>query len=102
MTRRYVMSVKERALSVGACLALAAMLVGSSNVAAASRQMSVNRDTVTVTLMTWETPATNALIDQAMAAFMKLNPTIKVDRLTSPASNYGQKLTSMIVAHKLP
>jgi ABC-type glycerol-3-phosphate transport system substrate-binding protein len=96
------MSVKERALSIGACLALTAVLVGSSNVAYASRPSSANHATTTVTLMTWETPATNALIDKAMATFMKLNPTITVQRLSSPSSNYGQKLTSMIVAHKLP
>jgi multiple sugar transport system substrate-binding protein len=96
------MSVEKKALSFGASIALTAMLVGTSSVAAAPRQATVSRDTTTVTLMTWETPATNALIDQAMAAFMKLHPTIKVQRLTTPASNYGQKLTSMIVAHRLP
>ena len=96
------MSVKKRALSFGACMALTAMLVDSSNVAARSQQNMSSHDPVTVTLMTWETPATNALIDNAMATFMKLHPDIKVERLTTPASNYGQKLTSMIVAHKLP
>lgn len=59
-------------------------------------------DKVTVTLMTWENTATNGFIDQAMAQFMKANPTITVQRIPSPNSNYGDKLSSLVLAHKLP
>jgi multiple sugar transport system substrate-binding protein len=93
------MDFSKKVLSIGSTVALTAMLVGMGNVNAASRQSA---SPVTVTIMTWETPATNALIDKAMAAFMASHPAIKVVRLASPASNYGQKLSSMIVAHRLP
>ncbi len=96
------MSLSKRVLSLGASVALTAMLVATSSVSAAPRLATASHDTVTVTLMTWETPATNALIDKAMATFMASHPTIKVQRLASPSSNYAQKLSSMIVAHKLP
>ena len=96
------MSFSKRVLSVGATIALTAMLVCTGNVSAAGRQATRSKASVTVTLMTWETPATNALIDKAMKAFMASHPGITVQRLASPASNYGQKLSSMIVAHKLP
>lgn len=56
----------------------------------------------TVTFMTWETVDTNKLIDQAMAEFMKQNPDIKVQRIPSPNSDYGQKLSSLVLAKKLP
>jgi multiple sugar transport system substrate-binding protein len=57
---------------------------------------------VTVTLMTWEGKDTNAAIDAALAKFMQQNPTIKVQRIESPNSDYGQKLSSLVVAKKLP
>lgn len=57
---------------------------------------------VTVTYMTWETTATNALLDSAMQKFMQQNPNIIVQRIPSPNSDYGQKLSSLVVAKKLP
>lgn len=56
----------------------------------------------TVTFMTWETPETNAAIDKATAQFMKDNPNIKVERIPSPNSDYGTKLSSLQLAKKLP
>lgn len=57
---------------------------------------------VTVTYMTWETAQTNANLDAAMQTFMKQNPNIIVRHIASPNSNYGQKLSSLVVAKKLP
>ncbi|HEX4203571.1 MAG TPA: sugar ABC transporter substrate-binding protein [Ktedonobacteraceae bacterium] len=57
---------------------------------------------VTVTYMTWESDTTNALLDQAMQQFMKQNPNITVQRIAVPASDYAQKLSSLVVAKKLP
>jgi len=96
------MRIRRNALSIGAGLALTAMLVTASTGMAAPRLTSESRAVTTVTLMTWETPATNALIDSAMAGFMKLHPTIKVQRINTPAADFGQKLTSRVVAHQLP
>jgi ABC-type glycerol-3-phosphate transport system substrate-binding protein len=59
-------------------------------------------DKTTVTILTWETPATNAAIDNALKAFTKDNPDITIQRLDSPASNYGDKLSSLALARKLP
>jgi multiple sugar transport system substrate-binding protein len=56
----------------------------------------------TVTVMTWESTATNTLIDSALQKFMQQNPTIKVQRIASPNSDYGQKLSSLVLAKKLP
>lgn len=55
---------------------------------------------VTVTIMTWETAQTNALIDQALAGFH--DPNITVKRLDTPSGNFGDKLSSLTQARKLP
>jgi ABC-type glycerol-3-phosphate transport system substrate-binding protein len=55
---------------------------------------------VTVTIMTWETNATNQAIDKALAAFH--DPKITVKRLDTPSGNYGDKLAGLTQAHKLP
>lgn len=57
---------------------------------------------VTVTYMTWESTQTNALLDQAMQQFMKQNPNITVKRVDVPSSEYAQKLSSLVIAKKLP
>lgn len=57
---------------------------------------------VTVTVMTWESADTNKAIDAALQKFMQQNPNIKVERIPTPNSDYGQKLSSLVVAKKLP
>lgn len=57
---------------------------------------------VTVTVMTWETTATNQLIDQALQKFMQQNPNIKVQRIPTPGSDFSQKISSLTIAKKLP
>ncbi|MBO0784252.1 MAG: sugar ABC transporter substrate-binding protein [Ktedonobacteraceae bacterium] len=57
---------------------------------------------VTVTVMTWESADTNKAIDAALQKFMQQNPNIKVERIATPNSDYGQKLSSLVVAKKLP
>ncbi|WSQ07871.1 extracellular solute-binding protein [Streptomyces sp. NBC_01231] len=54
----------------------------------------------TVTLMTWESNATNQLIDKALAGFH--DPDITVKRIDTPNGNYGDKLASLTQAKKLP
>src|SRR5205814_4606821 len=56
----------------------------------------------TVTVMTWESADTNKAIDAALQKFMQQNPKIKVERIASPNSDYAQKLSSLVVAKKLP
>lgn len=56
----------------------------------------------TVTVMTWESAATNTAIDAALKQFMKDNPTIVVQRIDTPSTNYGDKLASLVEARKLP
>jgi multiple sugar transport system substrate-binding protein len=57
---------------------------------------------VTVTVMTWETNTTNQAIDAALQTFMQQNPRIKVQRIPTPNSDYGQKLSSLVLAKRLP
>ncbi len=56
----------------------------------------------TVTFMTWESTSTNQLLDAAAKKFMQANPTITVQRIATPNSDYGQKLSSLVLAKKLP
>lgn len=55
---------------------------------------------VTVTVMTWESAATNAAIDKALAGFKEENITVK--RVDTPSGAYGDKLASLTQAKKLP
>lgn len=57
---------------------------------------------VTVTLMTWEGADTNAAVDAALATFMEENPGIVVERLPSPNTGYGERLSAMQLAGELP
>lgn len=75
------------------------MLVG---VAACGGSTTNNSGPATVTVMTWESTATNAAIDAALQTFMKQNPTIKVKRIPTPNTDYGTKISSMAIAHQLP
>lgn len=76
-------------------MALAVAACGNNGAASGNQK-------VTVTYMTWETNATNALLDSAMQKFMQQNPNITVQRIPTPSSDYGQKLSSLIAAKKLP
>jgi len=55
---------------------------------------------VTVTLMTWESAATNKAIDQALTGFH--DPNITVKRVDTPNGNYSDKLAALTQAKKLP
>ncbi len=55
---------------------------------------------VTVTVMTWESTQTNAVIKKALASFA--DPNIKVELLDTPSGQYGDKLSSLTQAKKLP
>jgi ABC-type glycerol-3-phosphate transport system substrate-binding protein len=50
--------------------------------------------------MTWESNATNKLIDQALAGFQ--DPDITVKRIDTPNGNYSDKLSALTQAKKLP
>ena len=63
---------------------------------------AANGQKTVVTLMTWEGADTNAAIDKALDQFKKDNPTIDVQRIPSPNSDYSQKLQSLLVAKQLP
>ncbi|HLZ63468.1 MAG TPA: sugar ABC transporter substrate-binding protein [Ktedonosporobacter sp.] len=78
------------------------MMIGTAACDSASPASTTGNQKVTVTLMTWEGDSTNALIDAAMKKFMAQNPDIIVQRIPSPNSDYGTKLTSLVVAKKLP
>jgi ABC-type glycerol-3-phosphate transport system substrate-binding protein len=54
----------------------------------------------TVTLMTWESAATNKAIDQALTGFH--DPNITVKRIDTPNGNYSDKLAALTQAKKLP
>ncbi|MET7451400.1 extracellular solute-binding protein [Streptomyces sp. NPDC005574] len=54
----------------------------------------------TVTVMTWESSATNQAIDKALAGFH--DPNITVKRIDTPNGNYSDKLAALTQAKKLP
>jgi ABC-type glycerol-3-phosphate transport system substrate-binding protein len=54
----------------------------------------------TVTIMTWESAATNSAIDAALADFS--DPNITVKRIETPSGDYSAKLSSLTQAKKLP
>jgi ABC-type glycerol-3-phosphate transport system substrate-binding protein len=55
---------------------------------------------VTVTVMTWESPETNAAISKALAGFKDDQVTVKL--VDTPSGGYGDKLASLTQAKKLP
>lgn len=54
----------------------------------------------TVSFMTWENNTTNAAIDSAMSKFP--DKSITIQHIPSPNSDFGQKITSLTMAKKLP
>jgi ABC-type glycerol-3-phosphate transport system substrate-binding protein len=88
--------VKGSVLATGALLAVGALLT----TCACSSSTQQATGPVTVTVMTWESNATNTAIDQALAGFHDSNITVK--RIDSPSGNYGDKLVALNQAKKLP
>lgn len=81
------------------CITLLALLSACGD--AQSNQSNSNKK-ATVTVLTWEGTDTNAAIDKALKDFMNQNPDITVQRLESPNSGYGDKLSSLVQAKKMP
>src|SRR5882724_4003367 len=92
---------KKKSIKTMSVLLLAVVLMMVLSACGGSDSTTGNQQ-VTVTLMTWESTSTNQLIDSALQKFMQQNPTIKVERIASPNSDYGQKLSSLVLAKKLP
>lgn len=84
--------------AVVALLASAAIIVP---MAGASRSAAAVDKTI-VTLMTWENIATNTQIATAMRTFEKLNPSIHVQMMPTPNTDYYTKLSTLLIAKKLP
>ncbi|MFJ1967289.1 ABC transporter substrate-binding protein [Streptomyces sp. NPDC087903] len=88
----------KRTLHAAGALLAAGGLLAISACGGSSGKESGGKTTVTV--MTWESSATNKLIDKALAAFH--DPDITVKRIDTPNGNYGDKLASLTQAKKLP
>jgi ABC-type glycerol-3-phosphate transport system substrate-binding protein len=88
----------KRTLHAAGALLAAGGLLATSACGGSSGQESGGKTTVTV--MTWESNATNKLIDQALAGFQ--DPGITVKRIDTPNGNYSDKLSALTQARKLP
>lgn len=86
-----------RTVRAAAIAVLGAVLI---SVIAACGGANTSTGKATVTYMTWENATTNSSIDTAMAKFS--DPNITVQRLGSPATDYGQKINSLVLAKQLP
>jgi ABC-type glycerol-3-phosphate transport system substrate-binding protein len=88
----------KRTLHAAGALLAAGGLLATAACGGSSGKESGGKTTVTV--MTWESNATNKLIDKALAGFH--DPDITVKRIDTPNGNYGDKLASLTQAKKLP
>lgn len=88
----------KRTLHAAGALLVAGGLLATSACGGSSGKEAGGKTTVTV--MTWESNATNQLIDKALAGFS--DPGITVKRIDTPNGNYGDKLASLTQAKKLP
>lgn len=88
----------KRTLHAAGALLAAGGLLATSACGGSSGTESGGKTTVTV--MTWESNATNKLIDQALAGFK--DPDITVKRIDTPNGNYSDKLSALTQAQKLP
>ncbi|WP_406471558.1 extracellular solute-binding protein [Streptomyces sp. NBC_01615] len=88
----------KRTLHAAGALLAAGGLLATSACGGSSGQESGGKTTVTV--MTWESNATNKLIDQALAGFQ--DPDITVKRIDTPNGNYSDKLSALTQAKRLP
>lgn len=86
-------------LLLGVVLSMLLAACGGSGSTSNNSNGSSNGKT-TVTYMTWENTTTNAAIDSAMAKFS--DPNITIQRIPSPNSDFGQKITSLTMAKQLP
>lgn len=73
-----------------------------ADAATAAPAANTSGEKTKVTIMTWESNETNAAIDAAVATFEAANPTIDVERLETPNTNYGDKIQAMVQANELP
>jgi ABC-type glycerol-3-phosphate transport system substrate-binding protein len=88
----------KRTLHAAGALLATGGLLATSACGGSSGQESGGKTTVTV--MTWESNATNKLIDKALAGFQ--DPDITVKRIDTPNGNYSDKLSALTQAKKLP
>ncbi|WP_328368277.1 extracellular solute-binding protein [Streptomyces sp. NBC_00457] len=88
----------KRTAHIAGALLVAGGLLATAACGGSSGSESGGKTTVTV--MTWESNATNKLIDKALAGFK--DPDITVKRIDTPNGNYGDKLASLTQAQKLP
>jgi ABC-type glycerol-3-phosphate transport system substrate-binding protein len=80
--------------------AVAVLSAGALLITGCSSSSSTPTTKSNVTIMTWETNQTNALIDKALKGFK--DPNITVTRIKTPSGDYGTKLSSLTQAKKLP
>jgi ABC-type glycerol-3-phosphate transport system substrate-binding protein len=88
----------KRTLHAAGALLAAGGLLATSACGGSPGQESGGKTTVTV--MTWESNATNKLIDKALGGFQ--DPDITVKRIDTPNGNYSDKLAALTQAKKLP
>ncbi|HEY0471679.1 MAG TPA: extracellular solute-binding protein [Kribbella sp.] len=84
---------------IGTALACAGLLTATA-ACGGSGSSGKTDGPVTVTVMTWESPETNAAISKALAGFKDDKITVKL--VDTPSGGYGDKLASLTQAKKLP
>lgn len=99
MRRLRTRSMLSRGLSVLTATALGVALLAAAGCNGGSGGGSGD-EKVTVTYMTWETAATNKLLDEAVKKWD--DPNITIQRLDTPSGNYSDKLSALTQANKLP
>ncbi|MGW6522838.1 ABC transporter substrate-binding protein [Streptomyces sp. NPDC054962] len=88
----------KRSIHVAGVLLAAGGLLTTAACGGSSAKQSDGK--ATVTIMTWESNATNKAIDKALTGFH--DPNIMVKRIDTPNGNYGDKLAALTQARKLP
>ncbi|MDQ1022945.1 ABC-type glycerol-3-phosphate transport system substrate-binding protein [Streptomyces umbrinus] len=88
----------KRLIRLAGALLTAGGLLATAACGGSSGEQSDGK--ATVTLMTWESAATNKAIDQALTGFH--DPNITVKRIDTPNGNYSDKLAALTQAKKLP
>ncbi|MEV2191126.1 extracellular solute-binding protein [Streptomyces phaeochromogenes] len=88
----------KRLIRLAGALLTAGGLLATAACGGSSGEQSDGK--TTVTLMTWESAATNKAIDQALTGFQ--DPNITVKRVDTPNGNYSDKLAALTQAKKLP
>ncbi|MEV0552437.1 extracellular solute-binding protein [Streptomyces sp. NPDC050597] len=88
----------KRLIRLAGALLTAGGLLATAACGGSSGEQSDGK--ATVTLMTWESAATNKAIDKALTGFH--DPNITVKRVDTPNGNYSDKLAALTQAKKLP